>query len=52
MRRVGRAASDSEDEQSAVAAPNIGERVRELVDGCGIDRSHDLADLTQVEGGI
>ena len=49
---MGRAASDSEDEQPAVTTPNIRERGRELIQGCGIDRSHDLADLAQVESGI
>ena len=52
MRRVCRTASDAEDEEPALLAPNVGERVRELVDGRGVDRSNDLADLTQVEGGI
>ncbi len=52
MRCVCRAASHPEDEEPAAVPPDIGERARELVDGGRVDGSHDLADLTQVEGGI
>ena len=50
VRRVRRAAADTQHEEPAAPPPYVGERESEVFDGGRVERAHDVADLTQVDG--